>query len=136
MPPSLHPRSGLSTSLFGTTLLVSFLVVGMPHILPCPAPRVAFADNNVPEDDQKRRRRRKQQKSLPDQPEKAAKGETATMLNKQAIPEQKTHECPVPKPRGLVGEILGFGRRETETPQPRVLVETRKDERKRQQDGD
>ncbi|MCJ1462877.1 hypothetical protein MMC07_001481 [Pseudocyphellaria aurata] len=129
MPPSLHPRSGLTTSLFGTTLLVSFLVVGMPHIFPCPAPRVAFADSDVSEDGQQRRRRRTQQKSLSDQPGEEGEGDTATILSEQAIPEQKAHECPVPKPRGLVGEVLGFGRGEKDTPRPRVLVETQKEER-------
>ncbi|KAG6986749.1 hypothetical protein G7Y79_00073g098480 [Physcia stellaris] len=44
--PSLHPRSRLTTSLFTSTLLLSFLVVGMPHILPCPRPRVEYSDED------------------------------------------------------------------------------------------
>ncbi|KAH6635367.1 hypothetical protein B0J18DRAFT_472452 [Chaetomium sp. MPI-SDFR-AT-0129] len=43
-PPHLHPRSRMTSSLFATTVLASFLVVALPHILPCPAPRRAYAD--------------------------------------------------------------------------------------------
>ncbi|EAQ88107.1 hypothetical protein CHGG_04726 [Chaetomium globosum CBS 148.51] len=34
----------MTSSLFATTVLASFLVVALPHILPCPAPRRAYAD--------------------------------------------------------------------------------------------
>jgi len=38
MPFRIHPpRSLLTTSFFSTTAIVSFLVVGVPHIIPCPA---------------------------------------------------------------------------------------------------
>ena len=47
MPPHLHPRSRMTSSLFATTVVASFLVVGLPHILPCPAPRVAYADADI-----------------------------------------------------------------------------------------
>lgn len=109
----------------------------MPHILPCPAPRVAFADGEISEDGRKRRRRRRrpQQSSPSDQPEEDGEGDPATLPNEQTKPEKNAHECPVPKPRGLVGEMLGFGKEVKEAPRPRVLVETRKEER-RQQDGD
>ncbi|SPQ23605.1 d1e8bf29-d604-4d19-b8ae-3a32c28da54f [Thermothielavioides terrestris] len=43
--PHLHPRSRMTSSLFATTLLASFVVVALPHVLPCPAPRRAFADD-------------------------------------------------------------------------------------------
>ena len=36
MPPALHPRSAATTSLFTGTLLVSFAVVALPHLFPCP----------------------------------------------------------------------------------------------------
>ncbi|RPB23998.1 hypothetical protein L211DRAFT_849159 [Terfezia boudieri ATCC MYA-4762] len=36
MPPHLHPRSLSTTSLFSTTLALAFMVVAVPHILPCP----------------------------------------------------------------------------------------------------
>lgn len=137
-PPHLHPRSRLTTSLFGTTLLVSFLVVGMPHILPCPAPRLAFADGETTADDgPKRRRRRPRQRS----PSEDLSGESEEDPPATRIPDEKTkseehaHQCPVPKPRGLVGEMLGFGRGEKDAPRPRVRVETR-DEEGRHHDGD
>lgn len=37
MPPVLHPKSLSTASLFTTTAAIAFLVVGAPHILPCPA---------------------------------------------------------------------------------------------------
>ncbi|KAF8246182.1 hypothetical protein K440DRAFT_632410 [Wilcoxina mikolae CBS 423.85] len=49
MPPALHPKSFTTASLFTTTAVFAFLVVGAPHILPCPAPKRSFA-----EDDQER----------------------------------------------------------------------------------
>ncbi|KAJ5587349.1 uncharacterized protein N7459_003114 [Penicillium hispanicum] len=47
MPPHLHPRSRSTTGLFAGTLLASLLVVGMPHVFPCPAPRRTFADSEM-----------------------------------------------------------------------------------------
>ncbi|KAL2200501.1 hypothetical protein P885DRAFT_28445 [Corynascus similis CBS 632.67] len=46
-PPHLHPRSRMTSSLFATTVLASFLVVALPHVLPCPAParRAYYADD-------------------------------------------------------------------------------------------
>ncbi|KAK4043414.1 hypothetical protein C8A01DRAFT_43722 [Parachaetomium inaequale] len=46
-PPHLHPRSRMTSSLFATTVLASFFVVALPHILPCPAPRRAYADGEM-----------------------------------------------------------------------------------------
>ena len=46
-PPHLHPRSRTTSSLFATTLVLSFFVVGLPHILPCPAPRTVLADGDM-----------------------------------------------------------------------------------------
>ncbi|KAK6333517.1 hypothetical protein TWF718_011325 [Orbilia javanica] len=38
----------LTTSIFSTTALISFLVVGAPHVLPCPVDsRVAADDGKV-----------------------------------------------------------------------------------------
>jgi len=36
-PPPLHPRSLTTSTLFTTIALLSFLIVGAPHVLPCPA---------------------------------------------------------------------------------------------------
>ncbi|MCJ1259097.1 hypothetical protein MMC24_006932 [Lignoscripta atroalba] len=139
MPSHLHPRSRLTTSLFGTTLLVSFLVVGMPHIFPCPAPRTEFADVEMSEDGQGRQRRRRRRKPsldtdptttttttptsnlpLPGGSEKGQQQQqqqqqveqptSLDVLDEHELSRARAHECPVPKPRGLVAiaEALGF----------------------------
>lgn len=109
MPPHLHPRSRLTTSLFGTTLLVSFLVVGLPHILPCPAPRVEFADVEVGEDGTRRRRRKRKTDGDGEADATGQKDERVEVLSERDILVRKAHECPVPKPGGRIGRVLGFG---------------------------
>lgn len=47
MVATLHPKSFSTASLFTTTALLAFLVVGAPHILPCPAPHHHHADAGV-----------------------------------------------------------------------------------------
>ncbi|MCJ1390658.1 hypothetical protein MMC18_003519 [Xylographa bjoerkii] len=109
MPPHLHPRSRLTTSLFGTTLLVSFLVVGMPHILPCPAPRTEFADVEVGEDGRRRRRRRKPPSDSDATADSIGeKGESIEGLSEKEAMARRGHQCPVPKPGGRIGQVLGF----------------------------
>jgi len=119
MPPRLHPRSTFTSSIFVTTLAASFLVVGLPHILPCPAPRVVFADGDIMigEDGRRMRRRRKCPPT-----DSAASSEPATPADllkddesgddSASLRELKERslkrECPIPKPGGKVGEILGF----------------------------
>ncbi len=126
MTPHLHPRSHLTTSLFGTTLLVSFLVVGMPHIVPCPAPRVKFADSDLEiTEDGKRRRRRPTDGS-----EENGGGEKGNLAlpviseEEKLAMRRKSHECPVPKPRGIIGEVLGFKKEETAQKAPKAWIET------------
>ena len=47
---------------------------------------------------------------------------TATqMANEQMMTESKKRECPVPKPGGLVGQIMGFRKQAREKP-AEVLV--------------
>ena len=138
MTPHLHPRSRLTTSLFGTTLLVSFVVVGMPHIIPCPAPRVKFADSDfeITEDGRRRRRRQRPAESDCDSDSDENTGKSTTDLLKEeaAMMRKESHECPVPKPTGLIGEVLGFKKDKTETASmPRIETRTlergRKDNR-------
>jgi cytochrome c oxidase assembly factor 2 len=45
MPPALHPKSFTTASLFTSTAVLAFLVVGAPHILPCPAPKQQYTDD-------------------------------------------------------------------------------------------
>lgn len=121
-PPHLHPRSSYTTSLFTTTLAISFLVVGLPHILPCPAPRVIFADESLSESP-----RNPSNPSLSEttsgheSPEYEARGQRPKRCEQKWTPGQvqigieerqklqaKAHECPVPKPSGRLGQLLGF----------------------------
>ncbi|KAK2624506.1 hypothetical protein QTJ16_006456 [Diplocarpon rosae] len=113
MPPPMHPRSRLTSSLFATTLFASFFVVVLPHALPCPAPRVAYADDGTPQSGKRRRRR----KCADDEAEGSSTsvvkdgstmGESIYYAEDRAETRGK-RECPVPKPGGVVGEILGFG---------------------------
>lgn len=124
MPPHLHPRSRSTTGLFAGTLLASLLVVGMPHVFPCPAPRRTFADSEmiVSADGQQlprvRRRRRKDAEIASDAtfpghstPAGAVDDEVTTFLQMEEEAEKLSHinrECPVPKPKGVLGELLGF----------------------------
>lgn len=105
-PPHLHPRSRMTSSLFGLTVVASFLVVGLPHLLPCPAPRVTFADGEMPDGSGRRRRRRK--------PEITETTEGSIVdfngMDDNEIRARTKRECPVPKPGGTVGELLGFGK--------------------------
>jgi cytochrome c oxidase assembly factor 2 len=101
MPPHLHPRSRLTSSLFATTLFASFFVVALPHALPCPAPRVAYADDGTPHP-----RRRRRRKCTEEEQAKETLGESSEEDN-EGLRRQK-RECPVPKPGGIVGDILGF----------------------------
>lgn len=119
MPPILHPRSKSTSTLFTATLAVCFLVVGAPHLLPCPVNPRQYADTIEGPDGQpmKRRRRRKQ----------VTEGEevetvSATQLaSEQVMAESKKRECPVPKPGGLVGQIMGFKEQDRERPS-QILV--------------
>src|SRR4051794_26143813 len=116
MPPHLHPRSRLTSSLFATTLLASFLVVGLPHALPCPAPRMAYADGEMnPDATPKRRKRRKcvsTSESAPAGCNEAKPVEEVPMdedtEDEDISVKRGRRECPVPKPGGIVGQILGF----------------------------
>ncbi|KAL8338798.1 hypothetical protein RB598_007215 [Gaeumannomyces tritici] len=100
----------MTSSLFMTTVFASFFVVALPHVLPCPAPRKAFLDGEVSVDANGRRRRRRK----PQDPE--VKGGivqfdvmNAPVESSPAEPAAATRrECPVPKPGGVVGELLGF----------------------------
>lgn len=134
MPSHLHPRSRTTSSLFGFTLLASFLVVGLPHIIPCPVPTAQFADVEITEDGKRRRRRR----PLANTTDAINADATSKMTGDEAVREveiteeeriamrNKAHECPVPKPSGRIGHLLGFTKgREDVWERRRVTVEPR-----------
>ncbi|KAI0908106.1 hypothetical protein F4824DRAFT_273343 [Ustulina deusta] len=116
MPPHLHPRSRMTSSLFATTVAASFLVVGLPHILPCPAPRVAYADAAAPDGSGRRTRRRSQQTTeVRDgiaqfegvRDSSSTRSEGAETLTITSTAPRAKRECPVPKP-GVIGQLIGF----------------------------
>lgn len=128
MPPHLHPRSRSTTSLFATTLLASLLVVGLPHVFPCPAPRRTLADSEMmtTADGQQiqriKRRRRKDAEMLDPEPTvppystttQSPDEEVSTFFQMEVEAEklsQIRRECPVPKPSGFLGDLLGFTNR-------------------------
>ena len=128
MPPHLHPRSRSTTSLFATTLLASLLVVGLPHVFPCPAPRRTLADSEMmtTADGQQiqriKRRRRKDAEMLDPEPTvppyptttQSPDEEVSTFFQMEAEAEKLAHirrECPVPKPSEFLGDLLGFTNR-------------------------
>ncbi|KAK3943855.1 hypothetical protein QBC46DRAFT_376428 [Diplogelasinospora grovesii] len=134
-PPHLHPRSRMTSSLFATTVLASFFVVGLPHVLPCPAPRTVYADGEVSADGTtpvKRRRRRRCTNT--DQAAAAPAADTireeGSVVEFEGSNETETREsrlakskreCPVPKPGGILGDLLGFRKEEsTENKDPRA----------------
>ncbi|KAI1304468.1 hypothetical protein F5Y03DRAFT_170440 [Xylaria venustula] len=113
MPPHLHPRSRMTSSLFATTVAASFLVVGLPHLLPCPAPRVAYADAASPDGSRRRTRRRSQQ---PTEVKDGiaqfdgvgeSRGEGAEMSAISSTAPRTKRECPVPKP-GVLSQLIGL----------------------------
>ncbi len=93
----------------------------MPHIIPCPAPRVDFADSDnweYSEDGtgRRRRRRRRRERRIQEQEAEVAGGGSGADAGTEGVGEReemaarrkKAHECPVPKPGGVIGEVLGF----------------------------
>ena len=141
MPPHLHPRSTATSTLFAGTLLASFVVVGIPHIFPCPRPRTGYADTEIQFDDEGKpirrivRRNKSESTSIPlgdqgsllrstgarkslaqskDLEEEAALFRAlqreAEALEKEA---REARECPVPKPKGILGRLLGFEEKKT-----------------------
>lgn len=120
MPPHLHPRSAATSTLFAGTLVASFVVVAIPHVLPCPVPRRVFADSDGNLVDEKgnpipRKRDVKQQRSA-DRKTRNLQDEALLFqqLQKEAEALDKhARECPVPKPTGWIGKMMGFDKKVT-----------------------
>jgi len=85
----------MTSTLFTSTLAIAFLVVGLPHILPCPVDRRQFTDADGKM--QRRRRRR-----VEDTEETETGDETS----------RSPRECPVPKPGVVMGQMMGLEQRE------------------------
>ncbi|KAK7927007.1 hypothetical protein PG985_004005 [Apiospora marii] len=106
MPPHLHPRSRMTSSLFATAVAASFFVVALPHMLPCPAPRVKYADCEVSPDGTRRRRRRKPEPV--EVKDEMAQFQSSNEDFDRLSSAQSKRECPVPKPGGVIGGLMGF----------------------------
>ena len=80
----------------------------MPHVFPCPAPRVRFSDAPSEVDGSEDKLAQSTDESKGDA-EKQRKALSKPISEKEmAEMRRKAHECPVPKPPGIVGRILGF----------------------------
>ena len=130
MPPHLHPRSRATASLFTTTLAISFLVVATPHLLPCPVDRRALADSAGPEafNGQKRWRRRKVTEE--ETCNTVMHEERRRKEDEKAQWEVPKRECPVPKPGGLIGQVLGVRKEEKVEEEGRIRREISRARRK------
>ncbi|KAF1993315.1 hypothetical protein P154DRAFT_77887 [Amniculicola lignicola CBS 123094] len=132
MPPHLHPRSRMTTSLFTTTLAISFLVVAAPHILPCPVDNRAFADSANPDAMTGQRRRRR--KVSPSEEPTCNDVLNEERMRREDMLRGKKRECPVPKPGGLIGQVLGL-KNEGES-EGEVEMEVRKARRRMRGEGE
>lgn len=117
----LHPRSRTTGTLFTTTLAVSFLVVALPHLLPCPVDRRQYADTMEMPDGTIRRRRKR---TLPQEDDDAERTVAQVEVDSEQLASDRRppRECPVPKPGGLVGQITGLERRKKEREAPSEVM--------------
>lgn len=121
----LHPRSRTTGTLFTTTLAISFAVVALPHLLPCPVDRRQFADSYETPDGRIVRRRKK--RCVQD----AADGsENVESMSDALADTRPQRECPLPKPGGIVGQIMGFTKDERQKP-TEVIVQSLQTKRQR-----
>jgi cytochrome c oxidase assembly factor 2 len=116
----------MTTSLFTTTLMVSFLVVAAPHLIPCPVDPRTLADAPDPTGQNRRRRRRR----TPDE-ETCNEFMSEERMKKIQLEEKLSpkRECPVPKPGGLIGQVLGL--KEEGEDVERISIRTRVEEVRR-----
>ena len=119
MPPHLHPRSTATSTLFGATLLASFVVVGIPHVFPCPRPRNAQLDGP---------RHGKESTTYDRQNEMKARSRLEEEIElfqelelEAAELERQKRECPVPKPRTILGRLFGNAGEQELREVPRML---------------
>jgi cytochrome c oxidase assembly factor 2 len=110
----------MTTSLFTTTLMVSFLVVAAPHLIPCPVDPRTLTDSADPTGQNRRRRRRK----LPE--EETCNDVMSEERRRMQLVEEKLaakRECPVPKPGGLIGQVLGVQNEEDQEVQKLSIMQ-------------
>ena len=79
----------------------------------------------VLEDGRRRRRRRSTEAPIDDTSEMSSEKQMPLYISEEerAMMRKKAHECPVPKPPGVIGRILGFQdeKRREEHPKPQII---------------
>lgn len=98
----------MTSSLFATTVIASFFVVALPHLLPCPVPRTKYADGEIVIDENGKRRRWRRRDATPEDRDGIVQFNQTTDEYADSASERSRRECPVPKPGGMLGEWLGF----------------------------
>ena len=111
------------------TLAISFLVISLPHLFPCPVPGKQLADTAGRRTGEQRRTRVGQdpidrevgmpgqalktsrRRDLRDEDGSESIGSTSLDAGLDARSER---ECPVPKPGGWLGEVMGWNARKRE----------------------
>ncbi|KXT13629.1 hypothetical protein AC579_9759 [Pseudocercospora musae] len=121
----LHPRSRTTGTLFTTTLAISFAVVALPHLLPCPVDRRQFADSYETPDGRIVRRRKKRCGQ-----DEGDGNQNVESISGASADNRPQRECPVPKPGGIVGQIMGFTKDERQKPKE-VIVRSLQNKRQR-----
>ena len=81
----------------------------MPHILPCPAQHRVYADGAMPPNEKRKHRAQPTgEEAGPPLPEDVLEDSIPEGLDAESL----RRKCPVPKPRGQIGELLGFVERD------------------------
>ncbi|KAI4109157.1 MAG: hypothetical protein LQ339_001963 [Xanthoria mediterranea] len=94
-------------------------------------PRTQFADYEITEDGKQRRHRRPLSKCSGTDKDSnlhndAVMQEQVMTAREQKAMRKKAHECPVPKPGGRIGEMLGFPKKDDQVARAsKVHVEPR-----------
>ncbi len=98
---------------------MSFLVVAIPHTVPCPAPRVQFADSELEVRGNPQGMKERTVRAELDPSKNTVEIRDLPVSEEEVAAMQKAaHECPVPKPYGAIRKILGFSTSDTAQVQP------------------
>jgi len=98
--------------------MVSFLVVATPHLLPCPVDPRILADSADPDALSGEPRRRRRRKVPRDETHNNAMSEERRKANDADEWARPKRECPLPKPGGLIGQVLGLKKDVDDTAEP------------------
>jgi cytochrome c oxidase assembly factor 2 len=113
--------------------MVSFLVVAAPHLIPCPVDPRTLADSPDPTGENRRRRRRR----LPE--DETCNDVMGEERRKRKLLEEKLspkRECPVPKPGGLIGQVLGLKDKTEDDERPSIRSRVEKARKESQSKDD